>query len=117
MNHKAFKTFSIIGIRVAVCLFLHFSVCAQVKWVNVDTEYAPLPSSVQVFKTTDSLDGKPFIAYYIKAKLKDKQLVFTNDTTLGRRLTPVQFYNKNNNPLVVVNCSFFNFDKNLLIYA
>ncbi|MBL0183103.1 MAG: hypothetical protein IPP96_12725 [Chitinophagaceae bacterium] len=85
---------------------------AQVKWVNVDSLYAPLPASVQVFKTTDSLDGKPFIAYYVRARLKDMKLDFTVDTTLGRRLTPSKFYEKNNQPLIVVNCTFFNFDKN-----
>ncbi|MGB4844082.1 MAG: phosphodiester glycosidase family protein [Ferruginibacter sp.] len=92
--------------------FIAFCCSAQVKWVNVDADYAPLPATVQVFKTTDSLDGKPFIAYYVKAKLKDKQLDFTVDTTLGRRLTPLQFYEKNKQPLVVVNCTFFSFATN-----
>ncbi len=85
---------------------------AQHTWTNVSADYAPLPATVQVFKTTDSLDGKPFIAYYVKAKLKDKKLDFTADTTLGRRFTPSQFFEKNSQPLVVVNCTFFNFDKN-----
>jgi exopolysaccharide biosynthesis protein len=48
----------------------------------------------------------------VKAKLRDKKLDFTADTTLGRRLTPLQFFEKNDKPLVVVNCTFFNFDKN-----
>ena len=85
---------------------------AQVKWVNVDSLYAPLPSSVQVFKTTDSLDGKPFIAYYVSARLKDMNLDFTVDTTQGRRLTPSKFYEKNNQPLLVVNSTFFSFATN-----
>ncbi len=99
---------------LAAVLALLASLCsmAQVKWVNVDADYAPLPATVQIFKTTDSLDGKPFIAYYVKAKLKDKKLDFTADTTLGRRFTPTQFFEKNEQPLVVVNCTFFNFDKN-----
>ncbi len=84
----------------------------QVTWVNVSADYVPLPASVQVFKTTDSLDGKPFIAYYVKAKLKDKKLDFTTDTTLGRRLTPLQFYEKNEQPIVVVNTTFFSFATN-----
>ena len=84
----------------------------QVRWVNVDSLYAPLPASLGVYKTTDSLDGKPFIAYYVKARLKDRSLDFTVDTTLGRRLTPAKFYEKNIQPLLVVNCTFFNFDKN-----
>lgn len=87
-------------------------VFAQVKWVNVDSAFAPLPASVQVFKTTDSLDGKPFIAYYVKARLQDRKLDFTVDTTLGRRLTPAKFFEKNNRPVLIVNCSFFNFDRN-----
>lgn len=85
---------------------------AQQKWINVDSAFQPLPDNFHVFKTTDSLDGKPFIAYYVKAKLKDKSLGFTDDTTLGRRLTPSKFYEKNHKPLLVVNCTFFNFDKN-----
>ncbi|MFM6925579.1 MAG: phosphodiester glycosidase family protein [Ferruginibacter sp.] len=112
MNNKSYKILSTAGLLLAVCFFINSSAFAQVKWVNVDTAFGPLPSSVQVFKTTDSLDGKPFIAYYVKAKLKDRQLVFTTDTTLGRRLTPVEFYQKNEKPLIVVNCTFFNFDKN-----
>lgn len=101
-----------LAFLLLVSFLLATASLAQVKWVNVDSLYAPLPASVQVFKTSDSLDGKPFIAYYVKARLKDRQLDFTVDTTLGRRLTPARFYEKNNQPLLVVNCTFFNFDKN-----
>ena len=85
---------------------------AQLKWVNVDSLYQPLPSSVHVFKTTDSLDGKPNIAYYVIADLKDKKLLFDADTTLNRRFTPTQFYQKNHQPLVIVNTTFFSFQTN-----
>lgn len=85
---------------------------AQIKWMNVDSLYQPLPSSVQVFKSIDSLDGKPNLAYYIIAPLKDRQLIYTTDTTLKRRLTPAQYFGKNNNPLVVVNTTFFSFQTN-----
>ncbi|WP_255156069.1 phosphodiester glycosidase family protein [Ferruginibacter sp. HRS2-29] len=85
---------------------------AQVKWINVDSLYQPLPKGLHVFKTTDSLDGKPFIAYYAIADLKDKSLDFTVDTSLGRRLTPTQFYEKDNHPLLVVNTTFFSFETN-----
>jgi Phosphodiester glycosidase len=85
---------------------------AQLKWVNVDSLYQPLPSSVHVYKTTDGLDGKPNIAYYLQADLKDKLLDFTTDTTLQRRLTPLQFYEKNDRPLLVVNSTFFSFATN-----
>ena len=112
LRNKATRILLTVGLIPAVCFFIPATSVAQVKWVNVDADYAPLPSSVQVFKTTDSLDGKPFIAYYVKAKLKDKKLDFTVDTTLGRRSTPLQFYDKNDKPLVVVNCTFFSFETN-----
>jgi hypothetical protein len=81
----------------------------QLKWTNVDSLYQPLSGSVHVFKTTDTLDGKPNIAYYVIADLKDKKLLFDTDTTLKRRLTPLEFYQENNLPLVVVNTTFFSF--------
>ena len=111
LTNKAPEILLAAGLLLAVCFFVPITSVAQVKWINVDTDYAPLPSSFQVFKTTDSLDGKPFIAFYVKAKLKDRKLDFTLDTTLGRRLTPLQFFEKNDKPLLVVNCTFFNFDK------
>lgn len=85
---------------------------AQQKWVNVDTQFAPLPAGFHLYKTTDSLDGKPFIAYYAEARLKDKRLDFTTDTTFKRRITPSKYYEKNNSPLLVVNCTFFSFESN-----
>jgi Phosphodiester glycosidase len=113
LNSNSTKILLAAGLLLAVCFFIPASSFAQVKWVNVSAEYAPLPlSAIQVFKTTDSLDGKPFVAYYVKAKLKDKKIDFTVDTTLGRRLTPLQFYEKNNKPVVVVNTTFFSFETN-----
>ena len=87
-------------------------VVAQVKWVNVDSDFSELPKNFHVFKTTDSLDGKPFIAYYAEADLKDKHLQFTTDSTYKRRLTPQQFYQKNKQPLLVVNGTFFSYSTN-----
>jgi exopolysaccharide biosynthesis protein len=91
------------------------SVKAQSKWINIDSLYQPLPASMHVYKSTDSIDGKPNIMYYATSDLKDKSLNFTTDTTYKRRLTPTEFYQKNNHPLLVVNCSFFSFatDQNL----
>ena len=93
-------------------LFFGIQVNGQLKWQNVDSLFQPLPSSVHVYKTTDLLDGKPNIAYYVEADLKDKKLDFTVDTTYKRRLTPSKFYEKNYNPLLVVNTSFFSFATN-----
>ncbi len=91
---------------------LSFSLTAQVKWINVDADFGTLPSNFHVYKTTDSLDGKPFIAYYVEALLKDKNLIFDTDTTYKRRFTPTQFYEKNDKPLLVVNGTFFSFATN-----
>jgi len=106
------KILSAAGLILAVCFLIPTTSSAQVKWINVDSLYAPLPASLQVFKTTDSLDGKPFIAYYTKARLKDKSLNFTVDTTKDRRLTPLQFYERDDIPLLVVNCTFFSYETN-----
>ncbi len=90
-------------------LFMTACVSAQVKWINADADYAPVPKNFHVFKTRDSLAGKPFIAYYAIADLKDKKLVFTADTTHKRRLTPQQYYARNGQALLVVNSTFFSF--------
>jgi hypothetical protein len=92
--------------------YLMISSYGQVNWINIDSLYQPLPKSIHVFRSTDSLDGNPNIAYYVVADLKDKKLLFEADTTLNRRLTPAQFYQKNNQPLVVVNTTFFSFQTN-----
>ncbi len=89
-----------------------FASDAQIRWVNIDSLYQPLPASIRIYKSQDSLDGKPNVMYYAIADLKDRNLEFTTDTTFKRRLTPEQFYQKNNNPLLVVNCSFFSFATN-----
>jgi exopolysaccharide biosynthesis protein len=80
--------------------------------MNIDSNYQPLPASMHIYQSTDSLNGKPNVMYYAIADLKDKSLKFTTDTTYKRRLTPSQFYKKNNSPLLVVNCSFFSFATN-----
>lgn len=84
-------------------------VSAQIKWINVDSNFRPLPKNFHVFKTTDSLDGKPFIAFYAESDLKDEKLQFTTDSTYKRRSTPKEFYQKNNFPLLVVNGTFFSY--------
>ena len=100
-------------ISLITAIFFYCSIAnAQLSWKKVTDSFAPLPAGIEVYKTTDSLDGKPFIAYYAIAELKNKQLQFTTDTTYKRRLTPAQFFEKNNHPLLVVNTSFFSFETN-----
>ena len=85
---------------------------AQLQWKNVDSLFGPLPPSVHVFYTKDSPDTSAFSAYYVVADLGDESLEFTTDTSLNRRLTPAQFFEKNQRPLVVVNGTFFSFETN-----
>lgn len=85
---------------------------AQLRWFPADTFNQTLPPSVRLYYSADSVGGKPGIAYYIVADLNDPNLVFDTDTTLKRRLTPKQFFEKNNHPLVVVNGTFFSFETN-----
>ncbi len=85
---------------------------AQLKWQNVDASYGPLPKGVHIFYTEQKIDTAPFRAFYLVADLKNKKLDFTVDTTFQRRLTPAEFYKKNDQPLAIVNCTFFSFETN-----
>ena len=97
---------------LSLLLILGFISQAQVKWVNVDSVFGPLPSNFHIYFTEQKLDTAPFRAYYVIADLKDRSLDFTTDTTYKRRLSPLAFYEKNNHPLLVVNGTFFSFNTN-----
>ena len=101
--------------KIFFCVVVSFivtSLNAQVKWKNFDSLYQPLPASMHIYKSTELLDSKPNIMYYAIVDVSDKGLRFTADTAWKRRLTPTRFYQKNNAPLLVVNCSFFSFATN-----
>ena len=100
--------------QIITCLFAFVPIClsAQIRWQNVDTLFQPLPASVHVFYTNDSIDGKPNIAYYVVADLADKQLDFTTQVGNSKRYTPTQYFEQENHPLLVMNCTFFEFVHN-----
>ena len=97
-------------------LILLFSIplfaTAQLHWKNLDSAYQPLPNGTHVFFTNDSIEGRPNIAYYFIADLKNKQVDFVADAKNGTRLTPSQYFEKDGHPLLVVNCTFFEFVHN-----
>jgi hypothetical protein len=96
---------------VILSLLLIFPVVfcrSQLRWRKVDSAYAPLPASLHVYRSPDSLGGLPFVAYYVSARLKDRKLLFTAQTGQGKRFTPAQYYQLEQFPLLVVNCTFFN---------
>lgn len=85
----------------------------RLKWSKAhDSLTKDLPSSVQLYYTNDSLEGKPFIAYCLVADLKAKSLEFTTQVGNGKRFTPSQYYQTEKQPLVVVNGTFFSFQTN-----
>lgn len=97
----------LVCLLVVCSLFFSF---AQLRWKKVDSLFGQLPSSFHVYKTTDSLDGFPFIAYYASAILKDKNLQFTTESTDDNPYTPDQYYELEKEPLLLVNCTFFSFE-------
>mgnify|MGYP002377864051 CR=1 FL=1 len=67
---------------------------------------------MHVYRWADSLNGAPFIAYYVSAQLKDRHLIFSDQVTDNKRFTPSQFYQLEQFPLLVVNCTYFSFETN-----
>ena len=101
-------------VSILCCTFLlnvHY-VYGQRSWVNAASEFGKLPKGMQLFKSNDSLDGKPFFAYYAIIDLNNKKRKVLVDTSDNRRLTPTQFYQKNKQPRLVVNTTFFSFATN-----
>src|SRR5436190_5468616 len=85
---------------------------AQLHWTRVDSAFGTVPSSVKVFRTDDTLNGRPFIAYYVDALLKDRKLEFTTQSLYGIRMKPSAYYPLEKNPLLIVNGTFFNLQTN-----
>jgi exopolysaccharide biosynthesis protein len=85
---------------------------SQISWKEVSAEYGVNTPGFKVFESVGTLADSAFRAFYVKIDKAEKKLFMDTDTTLYRRLTPNQFYEKLNNPLLVVNCSFFEFKNN-----
>jgi len=82
------------------------------QWKGVDSAFGPLPASMHVFKTEDSVVGRPSIAYYVSVPLSEPAVAFTSQIGYGKRWTPAQYYQQEGQPLLVVNTSFFSFVTN-----
>ena len=85
---------------------------APLRWQRVDADYGPLPASVHVYRTQDSVAGRPEVAYYVSAPVGDRSLDFTAQVGYGKRYTPSQYYAQEGHPLLVINTSFFSFATN-----
>ncbi len=87
--------------------------CAQQVWENMDAGFQPLPASMHVYRSTTTIDGKPNIAWYVSIDLKDRKLNLTTAIGNGERFTPSQYQEQlNNQPLLVMNTTFFEFVHN-----
>lgn len=95
-----------------LCLLFPFTGFAQYSWVKVDTAFGPLPKGVELFYSNDSLEGKPNRAFYCKVPLKNWNLFFTTKVGNGKRFTPSEYYQQNDEPFLVVNTTFFEFVQN-----
>jgi hypothetical protein len=86
-------------------------VTAQSTWTNVTESYGPLPASIKIYRSAHAANGSASIQFYAEIDTKDRGNEIFVDTTLFRRLTPSAFFSRNQNPFIVVNCSFFEFVK------
>jgi hypothetical protein len=84
----------------------------QWEWTNVDSAFAPLPASIHVYYTQTLTEGKPNKAYYVSIDLLDRKLDLTSRVGNGKRYTPSQYFENNEQPLLVMNCTFFEFVRN-----
>lgn len=82
---------------------------AQLHWKKVSNDFGTLPKSIRIFKTTDSLNGRPFRAWCAEIRIKDKHLDFTTQTGDGNLYTPSQYYGMEGQPYIVVNGGYFSF--------
>jgi len=98
-----------ITITILLGLFL-FQTNAQ--WKEVSDAFGMNTKSIKVFEWQGTYHDSAFKAYYVEVNTKDHKININTDTTLYRRLTPMQFYDKLNNPSIVVNASFFEFKNN-----
>ena len=89
------------------CMFLP----TKAQWKEVSEAYGLTTENIQVFEWEGNYHDSAFRAFYVKVNTKDKKITINTDTTLFRRLTPMQFYDRLHAPAVVVNASFFEFKK------
>lgn len=107
--------FRIVLFRLALgagFILISQSISAQLFWKKVNNLYPSLSEGLNIYESSDSIDGKPNRSFYIEADLKNKNLHFTTRTLQGKRQTPAEFYNTENKPLLVVNGTFFAFETN-----
>lgn len=95
-----------------ILLILPACTVGQLNWKKMNHLFDSLPSSIRVFRSSDTLNGRPFTAWCVEIKMRDKKLDFTTQTGQGNRYTPAEFYEAEGRPYIVVNGAFFSFQTN-----
>jgi len=85
---------------------------AQWNWTNVDSSFGDLPPSIHVYYTETPTEAKPNKAYYVSIDMNDRSVNFSARVGNGKRLTPQQYFQTEHQPLLVMNCTFFEFVHN-----
>jgi hypothetical protein len=85
---------------------------AQWNWTNVDSSFGDLPPSIHVYYTETPTEAKPNKAYYVSIDMNDRSVNFSARVGNGKRFTPQQYFQTENQPLLVMNCTFFEFVHN-----
>lgn len=109
-----FNFFKIVTIVFFLLSMGWSSVIAQkVQWTNVSKEFDLKTNTIQIFSSlSPTLNDSVFKAFYVLVDTKDPQIKMGVDTTLYRRFTPSAFYERMNQPVIVMNASFFEFKNN-----
>jgi exopolysaccharide biosynthesis protein len=102
-----------ISIFIGISFLAMPTMAQKVDWKNVSNEFGLTTNNIQVFaSTSNTLNDSAFKAYYVLINTNVPNLQMGVDTTLYRRLTPSSFYERLDQPTVVMNASFFEFKNN-----
>ncbi|MFM9021198.1 MAG: phosphodiester glycosidase family protein [Sediminibacterium sp.] len=97
---------------VAALLASNHFAFAQWNWTMVDSSFGDLPPSIHVYYTESPTEGKPNKAYYVSVDMNDRSVNFSARVGNGKRLTPQQYFQIEHQPVLVMNCTFFEFVHN-----
>src|SRR5689334_1493372 len=64
-NFNKMKKIFFLIINYSFLIFNSPDTFAQLKWINVDSQYQPLPKSVHIYFTNEPIDTSPFRAFYL----------------------------------------------------
>ncbi|MFX4827803.1 hypothetical protein ABTB65_18755, partial [Acinetobacter baumannii] len=85
-----------------VCVLPIF-VSAQLQWKRVDSLFGTIPSNAHVYYSESAIDDKPNKAYYAIIDVKKTDMSVEAIVGNGKRYTPVQYFENNKHPFLVVN--------------